>query len=523
LARDPGVGYFLYMRQARAASPSPPHDDLHAELGAVLRAGGYCERELHRALGASPDRAVDPDYLPIAARRTDQKSDQLAVLARLLLLGLEVDVGRVRAALAPIDLDQLGRAELISRSAQGVRALVRILPYEGLLLASDLPSTGGTDPGEVTAAGRSARTLASLTVRRRVRTALDLGSGGGVQGLLLARHADAVVLCDVSPRARAMAALNAQLNGIENIELRSGDWFEPVTDQKFDLVSANLPYVVSPDVSYVHRDNALERDLLARSIVGKVGEYVTGGGFAHVLCNWIHDRKEEWSRAPLDWVSGTGCDALILHYASHEPLSYAASWNRPLQRTDPRAFEATLERWLDYYAEAGIEMIASGAVILRRRCAGRSWTRAIEVPDAPTGMAGEHVERLFAAQDELARLPGPQALLGQCPRPVAGQHLEQTMAYRAGSYVAEAALMRRYPGIGVVARVAPRVLPVLVGCDGQRTLGELITRATQGLGRERVEVATHCFATAHAAFELGLLDCSEAPASSGAPARERSA
>lgn len=491
------------MPEARAAGRSP-HADLAAELGSLLREAGYCEQELRGLLGMGPDRAVDPDGAPLAARRVAGAPGRLPSLTELLLLGRSVGADRARTALAPLDLDRLAGADLIREEAGGVRAAFQILPYEGLLLASDPPGpSGGFE--EVTAPGPSARTLAALTVRRPARTALDLGSGGGVQGLLLARHAEGVVLSDVSPRARAIAELNAGLNDVDNVECRTGDWFEPVAGERFDLVSANLPYVVSPDVEYVHRDNAMERDSLSRWVVSRIGEHVTDGGFAHVLCSWVHGRDEVWSRAPLEWVNDVEGDALILRYGSHEPLEYAASWNRPLQRSDPRAFEATLDRWLEYYVEAGIERIASGAVIVRRRTGGRTWARAVEVPDGPTGMAGDHVERLFAAQDEIARLARPEALLAERLKPVPGQRLDQTMLFRDGGYGADAAFMRRRPGIGVVARIDPRVLPVIVGCDGKRSLGELITRATEGLGAERAEVATLCFATARTAFELGLL------------------
>lgn len=497
------LAYVLGVEQAPSAHRSP-HADLHGQLGKVLRDSGYNEPELDRLLDTSPERAIDPRYLPLAARRAAEDGGRLAALAELLLLGREVDTRRAGAAIAPLELPALAEAELVEASAGGVRATVRVLPYEGLLLAFD--SAGGSrGSDEVTAPGPSARTLASLTVRRRVRTALDLGTGGGVQALLLARHADAVVASDVSARALAMAELNARLNGIENVALRRGDWFDPVANEQFDLVSANLPYVVSPDVSFVHRDNPMERDSLSRTVISRIGEHLTEGGVGHVLCSWVHGHGEEWADVPLEWVSATGCDALILHYASHDPLEYAASWNRPLQSTDPEAFEATIDRWLDYYAEARIEKIASGAVILRRRSATRTWARAVEVPDAPTGMAGDHVERLFAVQDELARIGSPEALLGETLAPAPGQRLDQSMTFRDGNYVADAAFMRRHPGVGVVARIDPRALPVITGCDGRRPLGELITRATERLGEARSEVATLCFATARTVYELGML------------------
>jgi methylase of polypeptide subunit release factors len=336
---------------------------------------------------------------------------------------------------------------------------------------------------------------------------LDLGSGGGIQGLLLARHARHAVLTDVSSRAREIAELNAALNGIGNVDLRTGEWFDPLAGERIDLIAANLPYVISPDLTYVYRDNPFERDELSRRIVGQVADFLTDGGFAHVLCSWVHGAEEEWAQPPLAWVRETGCDALILHYSSHEPLEYAASWNRPLQSSDPEAFEATLDRWLAYYAEAGIERIASGVIILRRRSAGRAWHRPVEVPDAPTGLAGAHVERIFAAQDHLASLSGPEALLSARLRPTPGLRLDQTMLYREGGYLPDSALMRCHPGIGVVARIDPRVMPVVVGCDGSRTVGELINRAAERLrSNEKAQLGTLCFATVRTAFELGLLE-----------------
>ena len=77
-------------------------------------------------------------------------------------------------------------------------------------------------------------TLAKLAVRRRIRRALDLGTGCGIQALLAAKHAEHVVATDVNPRALSFAAFNARLNGVENIEFRLGNSFEPVAGERFD-------------------------------------------------------------------------------------------------------------------------------------------------------------------------------------------------------------------------------------------------------------------------------------------------
>ena len=51
-------------------------------------------------------------------------------------------------------------------------------------------------------------TLSHLTVRRRVETALDLGTGSA-QALLAARHSGLVVATDLNQRALGFAAFNA--------------------------------------------------------------------------------------------------------------------------------------------------------------------------------------------------------------------------------------------------------------------------------------------------------------------------
>ena len=70
--------------------------------------------------------------------------------------------------------------------------------------------------------------LHSLTPRRPIERALDVGTGGGIQALLAAQHARHVVATDVNPRALAYTQLSAALNGLENVEPRQGSLFEPI-------------------------------------------------------------------------------------------------------------------------------------------------------------------------------------------------------------------------------------------------------------------------------------------------------
>jgi methylase of polypeptide subunit release factors len=120
-----------------------------------------------------------------------------------------------------------------------------------------------------------------------VRSALDLCAGSGVQALFAAAHSDRVIGTDVNPRALALAKLSAALNGIQNIEWRLGDLLEPVSGERFELVIANPPFVVSPVRELTFRDSGRRADELSREIVTGAAAALAEGGFAHVLCSWV--------------------------------------------------------------------------------------------------------------------------------------------------------------------------------------------------------------------------------------------
>jgi hypothetical protein len=49
-------------------------------------------------------------------------------------------------------------------------------------------------------------------------------------------------------------------------------------------------------------------------VIQESARHLADGGFATVLCNWIHDG--DWAAALRPWIEQTGCDALLVHYAT---------------------------------------------------------------------------------------------------------------------------------------------------------------------------------------------------------------
>jgi methylase of polypeptide subunit release factors len=365
---------------------------------------------------------------------------------------------------------------------------VRLVPHGDLYVASDAgPESGGDVPFDhVPGIQAPSVTLAKLAVRTPCARALDLGTGCGIQALLAARHAAAVVATDVNPRALELAAFNAALNGIETIELRQGDGFEPLAGERFDLIVANPPYVISPDSSYAYRDSGLPADELCRSVVAGAAEHLTEGGFAHVLVSWAQPADGDPAEPLRAWVEGSGCDAWLLHYRTSDPLAHAAGWLRPLGESDAARYREALDRWLGHLRQLRIEAIGYGAVVLRRRSSGRNWVRTDPLPLDRLEPAGEHTLRVFAAQD-LLETSDDDALLELPLAVVPGHRLRQEIVAADGGLTVESQTLELTDGLRFVIGVDRHTVSLLPHFDGRRPLRDVIARASTTFALEAEE------------------------------------
>lgn len=419
-------------------------------LARELQANGLDEVALAGLIG--PAWAADDVPLVLDRYRSD---DPRAALARLFVLGQPV-----QSASLPVAAETLAARGLVDIEGATVRARVRLTPVGGLLVAHDAPSA---DPDVVTGVSAASRTLATLTVRRPVDRALDLGTGSGVQALLTARHARSVIATDLNARALELARIGSELNELP-LDLRSGSLFEPVAGERFDLIVANPPFVLSPDHDFVFRDSGMPGDTICREVVRGAAEHLQPGGHATVLCNWICRPGEPPLEAIAPWVEGLPCDALLLTHGAVDPLRYAARWNEPV-RGDGDRYTAAVNRWLDYYESNDVAAIGIGAVILRGR-EEPGWTRGFSAPRPAFGSASDHILRLFAAADLLDQ-EGERGLLDERFSLVPGHRLEQTLRY-LDEYAVTDVTMTLAEGVGLTGQIDPEAVPMLFALTPDR-------------------------------------------------------
>src|SRR5512133_1859051 len=433
----------------------------------------------------------------------------LEAAVKLFFLGVPMPRREVELALEPLRAEDLQRLGVLEAGEGPLRAAVRLAPHAALLLAGNRypdETPDGAPADYVATATAPSAILGALTVRRPVARGLDIGTGSGVQAIWAARHCERVVAVDVNPRALNLAAFNSRLNGATNIEFREGSLFEPVADERFDLIVCNAPYVVSPDARYAYRDSGLASDSFCEQLVRETPAHLEEGGFAHLLIGWILN-EEDWAARPRRWLDQSGCDCWLLLGMQRDPVTHAAVWNQDLAH-DPSRYADTLDRWVCHLAELGAEAVLEGAAIIRRRSEGRNWFRADRIPPGRPDPASEHIQRAFRAQDQLSELADETTLLDEAFRVGDRLRFEQKLGCRNGGYVVESMAAVLEEGLGFRAAIDQSTATLIPLLDGRRSLREAISGAARarGLsGSDLEEFTSGAIAVVREMLELGFL------------------
>jgi methylase of polypeptide subunit release factors len=433
-----------------------------------------------------PPVAIDPDLLALFRQYLSDigfgsGAPEARVLVQLFDLGLDRPAGLVREALGGIALEGLEAMGLLARDGSLVRAPAQLMMVGDLLLASDRWTSEDLSSAKdfVIGAHAAAQSAANLSVRLRVPTALDIGTGTGVQALLAARHADRVVATDVNRRALGFAAFNAALNSVHNVSFVAGSWLRPLrSSARFAFVVSNPPFVISPERAYLYRDGGLEADGASRLVVTAAAAHLAMGGYAQVMSDWVAVARGSSSAGLAEpvfsWTQGSGCDTVVIRFSSRDAYEYACMWNDALRTDNPDEYDIAVRRWLNEFARLGIARIDSGIVILRRS-QGPNWQHALDAGQTPDGPASDELLRIFAGQDLLHFVgDDDERLLSLAYRLVEGHNIVQSFSFEKGEYISHPATVRIPHGSGLQAVVPIGALEAMFGCDGATPLAVLV-------------------------------------------------
>ncbi len=327
---------------------------------------------------------------------------------------------------------------------------------ENLYLVSDhgtLTSPDVLDGDFVLGVGGAGRTLVSLTPRDHVALAADIGTGCGIQALLLARHADRVIATDISARALHLTALGAALNGVTNLDLRQGSLLDPI-DGTVDLLVSNPPFVITPRgkeadaalPAFDYRDGGMRADRLVRELFAQIPSVLAPGGRAVCLGNW--EVTPDSTSGPETWVSSAAdgirepsdsrataaataashdtatatsardsrdtstaaaeTSVFVIEREILDPVTYAETWIR--DGGIPRAsaeWNAATSAWLDDFASREVTDIVFGYVLMHRADNDSSSLspRATGADPGRTDLAEAGAEPAFRARVRITSAP----------------------------------------------------------------------------------------------------------------------
>lgn len=171
-------------------------------------------------------------------------------------------------------------------------------------------------------------TALSIAKTDKINKICDVGTGSGAIAISLAAYLPQaeIYAVDISPAALNIARENAARHNV-TVDFREGDLLEPFTNEvKFDMITANLPYITLAEVEDLEtgvKDWEPRLALLAagdgldiyRRLAPQAYELLPPGGF--VLCE-IDPRQAEAARSMLQGFSeieiikdGAGRDRVV--------------------------------------------------------------------------------------------------------------------------------------------------------------------------------------------------------------------
>ncbi|MBS2035980.1 methyltransferase [bacterium] len=234
---------------------------------------------------------------------------------------------------------------LMQQPRRGRRARAMLLPCLGHLFFVD--PMFAQRPDQIYWLGPDSLALARCVPRRPRQRSLDLCTGSGVQAVLNAGHCRQNLAVDINPRAVARARLNARVNGVK-LAVLQGSLFDPVEPGRFDLITANPPFVPTPDGDLqLFRPGGESGEEIIAEIVQALPERLDEGGLLALVsqCPIMSnsqplERMSSWLGAQRGWGLAQ------LRFARLDRAGLIASHTSQAQ---------DFERWWESYRRLGIQ------------------------------------------------------------------------------------------------------------------------------------------------------------------------
>ncbi len=143
--------------------------------------------------------------------------------------------------------------------------------------------------------------LADNLIIKKTDKVLELGTGTGIIAIIASKKSDNVTAIDINKFAVDCAQKNAETNHA-HVDIRLGDLFDPVEDEKFDLILFNTPYLPTDENEKVNDEleAAWDGGKDGRSVINRfikyLPEYLTPNGRVQLVQSSLSNVEETTGR-----------------------------------------------------------------------------------------------------------------------------------------------------------------------------------------------------------------------------------
>ena len=130
---------------------------------------------------------------------------------------------------------------------------------------------------------------------KKGQSVLEIGTGSGLVAMYASLLTDDVTATDINYNALELAEKNFKINNINSIKLEFGDIFEPVKNEKFDVILFNTPYlptdsddIIDDDLNYAF-DGGLDGRKVIDRFLNEAPNHLNDKGILQIIQSSLSD------------------------------------------------------------------------------------------------------------------------------------------------------------------------------------------------------------------------------------------
>lgn len=130
------------------------------------------------------------------------------------------------------------------------------------------------------------------------QSVLEIGTGSGLVSMYASLLTDNITATDINFNALELAEKNFKLNNITTIKLEFGDLFEPIKNEKFDVILFNTPYlptdsedIINDDLNYAFDGGLNGRNVIER-FLNEAPNHLNDKGIIQMIQSSLSDTEK---------------------------------------------------------------------------------------------------------------------------------------------------------------------------------------------------------------------------------------